>query len=161
MDIIRYRTKKPVSLYLWILTVILFTINAVVDSDNLWGPFVYIVIYTVIVYWYFASYSGQLILTTNKIIVKYAITTFLNFEIPLESVIEYDYKKGFYDMTADKSYGVNNFVPRISYDTLILKCKTEESKINRQEIKINTRMYQFDKFLIELRKTKEIKETVT
>ncbi len=62
-------------------------------------------------------------------------------------------------MTADKNYGVNNFVPRISYDTLILKCKTGESKINQQEIRINTRMYQFDKFLNELRETRKIKET--
>lgn len=160
MDIIKYRTKKPVSFYLWILTSILFALNAIVDSDNFWGPFVYIVIFTVGIYWYFANYSGQLILTTNKITVKYAITTFLNFEIPLESVIEYDYKKGFYDMTADKNYGVNKFVPKISYDTLILKCRTGKSEINQQEIRINTRMYQFDKFLIELRKTRKINETI-
>jgi len=159
MDKIRYKTNYPFSFYFWILTSLVFAINSIINSDNFWGPFIFIAIYIIAAYWYLANYSGQLILTTNKIVVKYSITKYLNFEISLEGVIEYDYKKGFYDMIPGRTYGVNYYVPKICYDTLILKYKKGELELDHQEIKINTRMFQFDRFLAELSKIKKLQET--
>lgn len=165
MDRIIYKTKNPISLYFCALTSILFVVNAVLNGDNFWGPFIYILVYTIAVYWYLANYSGRLILTSDTIIVKYTITKYLDFEIPLTDIVEYDYKKGFYDMTSEKSYGVNGFVPKIFYDTLILKYEVGNAKkeIEKQEkeIKINTRMFQFDKFTETLKKEFKIKETAS
>ncbi len=165
MGKIIYKTKNPVSLYFCALTSILFIVSAILNGDNFWGPFMYILVYTIAVYWYLANYSGRLILTPDKIIVKYTITKFLDFEIPLTGIVEYDYKKGFYDMAPFKSYGVNRFVPKIFYDTLILKYEIRNAKkeIEKQEkeIKINTRMFQFDKFTETLKKEFKIKETAS
>ena len=165
MDKLLYKTKNPISLYFCVLTSILFVINAVLNGDNFWGPFIYILVYTIAVYWYLANYSGRLILTSDKIIVKYTITKYLDFEIPLTGIVEYDYKKGFYDMASDKSCGVNGFVPKIFYDTLILKYEIRNAKkeIEKQEkeIKINTRIFQFDKFTETLKKEFKIKETAS
>jgi hypothetical protein len=164
MDKIRYRTKIPFSFYFWILTTILFASIVVVNSDNFFAPIIYIPLFSVAIYWYFANYSGQLILTSDKIIVRYSITRSLNIEIPLEGIYEYDYKKGFYDMISNKGYVVNDFVPKIFYDTVVLKYKIKNKKkdieLTEQVFKINTRMFQLDSFLAELRKLKNIKETV-
>lgn len=165
MDKLLYKTKNPISLYFCVLTSILFVVNAVLNGDNFWGPFIYILVYTIAVYWYLANYSGRLILTSDKIIVKYTITRYLDFEIPLTGIVEYDYKKGFYDMVSDKSYGVNGFVPKVFYDTLILKyeIRNDKKEIEKEEkeIKINTRMFQFDKFTETLKKEFKIKETAS
>ncbi|MCE4562898.1 hypothetical protein INQ51_01125 [Maribellus sp. CM-23] len=165
MDKLLYKTKNPISLYFCAVTSILFVVNAVLNGDNFWGPFIYILAYAIAVYWYLANYSGRLILTSNKIMVKYTITKYLDFEIPLTGLVEFDYKKGFYDLASDKSYVVNGFVPKIFYDTLILKYEFRNTKkeIEKQEtkIKINTRMFQFDKFAETLKKEFKIKETVS
>jgi hypothetical protein len=164
MDKPIYKTKNPISFYFCVLTSMLFTFNAVLNGDNFWGPFICILLYTLAVYWYLANYSGRLILVSDKIIVKYTITRYLNFEVSLTGLVEFDFKKGFYDMASDKSYGINSFVPRIFYDTLILKYEVRnEKEIEKQEkeIKINTRMFQFDKFTETLQKEFKIKETVS
>lgn len=165
MDKLIYKTKNPISLSFCVLTSILFVVNAILNGDNFWGPFIYILAYTVAIYWYLANYSGKLILASDKIIVKYTITPYLNFEISIKGLVEFDYKKGFYDMASDKSYGINRFVPRICYDTLILKYEVKNAKkeIEKQgkEIKINTRMFQFDRFIETLKKEFKIKETAS
>jgi hypothetical protein len=164
MDKILYKTQTPFSFYFWMLTTILFATIVVFKSDNFLAPIIYIPIFSVAIYLYFANYSGRLILTSDKIMVKYSITTFLNYEILLDGIKEYDYKKGFYDLMSSKRYGVNDFVPQIFFDTIKLKFSIKNKngvvELREEKIKINTRMFQLDKFLCELSKIKRIKETV-
>ena len=131
-------TKYPINLYLS-GSLPLLSIMANYDYLGL-ALVVYSLIISILFYFFFARYSGKVILYSNSFKIKYFIPWTKNVDIELNSIQHIKGNKGFYDYFSENTIAGLFVFPIYCYDII----EIIDVKGNTKNIKINTRIFSFD-----------------
>lgn len=140
-----YKTKLPFNFYLTIgLT---FVVLVLLIPDSLIKAFFYSLLVFFFFYIAFGRNACKVTLTTERLQIKYIYPWEKDITIPINSITQIEYKKGFYDFISDKQRSVYNF-PKYCSDLLIIIQK--DDKHPNIQIEINTRLLEFNRMLKKL-----------
>ncbi len=140
-----YKTKLPFNFYLTIgLT---FVVLILLIPDSLIKALFYSLFVFFFFYIAFSRNACTVTLTTERLQVKYIYPWEKNISIPISSITQIEYEKGFYDFISDKPRSVYNF-PKHCSDLLIIIQKDDEHP--NIQIEINTRFLEFNRTLKKL-----------
>lgn len=119
----------PFLLIVWFLITLVFVVKAL-TSDNIFYPALITLFISGLFYFYFLNASCYIICENQTLVISYSPfvikETILLSEISKVSVL-----RGFYSIASDNQHPVNNFVPKICYDTLTIFYRNGENrKIN-------------------------------
>ena len=142
-----YKTKLPFNFYLAITSALMILIILV--PDGIVKACFYSVLVFFFIYIVFSRDACIVKLTTEFLRIKYVYPWEKGINIPIKSIKQIEYEKGFYDLVSDKQRSFYNF-PKYCSDLLII---TQHDKEQPDiQIEINTRFRQFDVMFEKLKK---------
>lgn len=141
------KTRVPIMLVLWLFITVILFLFLLINEMVLWGVCFYVGIISGLYYFIFCRYSCTIKVIEKKLQINYLVFWLKNKDINLTEVINYNYRKGFYDFFSEKPQ--SEYYNIICYDSLIINL-INGKKI---EINLNTRIGDFGKIRNILNKT--------
>jgi predicted neutral ceramidase superfamily lipid hydrolase len=147
MNIILFKSHRPIIAYLFVICIITLLIYFFVISSNILTSLFYCSIIAGISYFFLLRDSHIIELYHNRLIVK-TLTGKIKIDCYFDKIISYDYYRSIYCLLSPKVR--SNLVER-PYDTLYLKIEQNKS-YTEHEIHLNLLVFEFSKLLRILRK---------